>query len=67
MKLIKKQIVIDLTYGSEYQYRIKHNILLNFLQALEVETGSRKGLDYSQAGHVNNTVSLSGDTEMDSK
>lgn len=59
--MIKKQIIIDLEYGTEYQYRSHHPHLIALLTAFE--WGMFGDTNYTMFRHKDNRYVLSGDTQ----
>lgn len=58
---IKKQVVITVEYGSEWQYKVHHKFLLLLLNTFQ--TGMFRETNFTMMRHKNNKVELSGDTE----
>lgn len=58
---IKKQVVITVEYGSEWQYKVHHKFLLLLLKTFQ--EGMFRETNFTMMRHKDNKVELSGDTE----
>lgn len=59
---IKKRIVLDFTYGSEYQYQAHHKHFLLFLEAFK--WGMFGDTNYTMFRHKDNALGVTGDIEQ---